>query len=68
MVSPKKMRNDKLKTKQFFIYHFYDFIFFTDLANILLRDLARSGGYSIRLFSYIDKFPEKISKITISKL
>ena len=33
MVSSKQMRNDKLNTKQFFIYHFYDFMFFTDLDN-----------------------------------
>ena len=50
MVPSKKMCNDKLNTKQFFIYHFYDFIFFT-YWTILLRDLERSGGYSIRVFN-----------------
>ena len=27
MVPSKKMRKDKLNTKQFFIYHFYDYVF-----------------------------------------
>ena len=27
MISSKKMRNDKLNIKLFFIYHFYDYIF-----------------------------------------
>ena len=40
MVTPKKMRNDKLNAKQFFIYYFYDFMFFTDLDNILTRSRA----------------------------
>ena len=40
MVSSKKMRNDKLNTKQFFIYHVYDFMFFTDLDNTLTRSRA----------------------------
>ena len=40
MVSPKKMRNDKLITKQFFIYHFYDFMFFTDLDTTFTRSRA----------------------------
>ena len=34
------MRNDKLNTKQLFIYHFYDFMFFTDLDNTLTRSRA----------------------------
>ena len=37
MVSPEQMRNDKLNTKQFFIYHFYGFMFFTDLDNTFTR-------------------------------
>ena len=37
MVSSKKMRNDKLNTKQFFNYHFYDFMFFTNLDNTFTR-------------------------------
>ena len=57
MVAKKKMRNDKLNTKQFFIYHFYDFMFLSDWT-ILLRDLARSGGFSIRVFNL------KITKIS----
>ena len=40
MVSPKKLRYDKLNTKQFFIYHFYDFMFFTDLDNTFTRSRA----------------------------
>ena len=40
MVSPKKMRDDKLNTKQKFIYHFYDLMFFTDLDNTFTRSLA----------------------------
>ena len=40
MVLPKNMRNDKLNTKQFFIYHFYDFMFFTDLDNTFTRSRA----------------------------
>ena len=40
MVTPKKMRNDKVNTKQFFIYHFYDFMFFTDLDNTVTRSRA----------------------------
>ena len=52
MVFPKKMRNDKLNTKQFFICHFYDLMFFTDLDNTFTRSRAPSGGYSIRFFNY----------------
>ena len=37
MVSSKKMRNDKLNTKQLFIYQFYDFMYFTDLDNSFTR-------------------------------
>ena len=44
MDSPKKMRNDKLNTKQFFIYHFYDFMLFTDLDNAFTR--SRALGWS----------------------
>ena len=40
MVFSKKMRNDKLNMKQFFIYHFYDFMFFTDLDNTFTRSRA----------------------------
>ena len=40
MISLKKIRNDKLNTKQFFIYHFYDFMFFTDLDNTFTRSHA----------------------------
>ena len=40
MVFPKKMRNDKLNTKQFFIYNFYDFMFFADLDNTFTRSRA----------------------------
>ena len=44
MVCPIKMRNDKLNIKQFFIYHFYDFMFFTDLDNTFTR--SRALGWS----------------------
>ena len=40
MVPSKKMRNDKLNTRQFFIYRFYDFMFFTDLDNTFTRSRA----------------------------
>ena len=40
MVSSKKMRNNKLNAKQFFIQHFYDFMFFTDLDNAFTRSRA----------------------------
>ena len=40
MVFPNKMRNDKLNTKQFCMYHFYDFMFFTDLDNTFTRSRA----------------------------
>ena len=40
MVSSKKMRNDKLNTKQFFIYHFYESMFFTALDNTFTRSRA----------------------------
>ena len=40
MFTLKKMRKDKLKTKQFFIYHFYDLMFFTDLDNTFTRSRA----------------------------
>ena len=40
MVPPKKIRNDKLNTKQFFVYHFYDFIFFSDMDNTFTRSRA----------------------------
>ena len=44
------MRNDKLNTEQFFTYHFYDFMFSTDLDNTFTRSRAL-GGYSIGLFN-----------------
>ena len=40
MVASKKMRNEKLTTKQFLIYHFYDFMLFTDLDNSYTRSHA----------------------------
>ena len=40
MITSKKMRNDNLNTKQCFIYHFYDFMFFTDLDNTFTRSRA----------------------------
>ena len=40
MVFSKKMRHDKLNIKQFFIYHFYDFMFFPNLDNTFARSRA----------------------------
>ena len=40
MFVSKKMRNNELNTKQFFIYHFYNFMFFTDLDNTFTRSRA----------------------------
>ena len=66
MVSSKKMRNDKLNTEQFFIYHFYDSMFFIDWT-ILLRNLARSSSCSIQLFNSENwgKINERTSQYTV---
>ena len=51
------VRNDKLNTKQFFIYHFYDFKFFTDLDNTFTRSRALGWLFdpALQLYSKDDR-------------
>ena len=45
MVFLKEMRNNKLNTKQFFIYHFYDFMFFFNF-NVKMHSKFRLRIYN----------------------
>ena len=61
------MRNDKLDTIQFFIYYFYDFMFFTDLDNSFTRSRALGWLFDPALqftvFQFIYVFSVSIFKI-----
>ena len=67
MVCIKKMHNDKLN-KINFLFTTFTTLCFSPIWTILLRDLARTGGYSIRLYNYdILYYKKKFKKIQLRK-